>query len=215
MGISSALLICNVNLIPVNAPTNSNRGILMAFSGANLDFVATNCMSAYSFIFILLSCILYGSALFLRRITKGVHNIRRQESKRIINSSFLQHVSFFFHGIPLLVGWKQYENLSSWTIHTTPQSLCDRNISSPDQILLLDRLLLCPRSLQVSEISNFDCENFISKFGWLFPHLLCHFNRFHRGPHSNSSLLTSTARGYPVLWLSACFCHTYWAQKGQ
>ena len=96
MGISSALLICNVNLIPVNAPTNSNRGILMAFSGANLDFVATNCMSAYSFIFILLSCILYGSALFLRSITKGVHNIRRQESKRIINSSFLQHVSFFF-----------------------------------------------------------------------------------------------------------------------
>ena len=32
MGFSSALLICNVNLIPINAVINSNRGILMVFS---------------------------------------------------------------------------------------------------------------------------------------------------------------------------------------
>ena len=38
MGLSSALLICNVNLIAINAPINSNRGILMAFSGAYLEF---------------------------------------------------------------------------------------------------------------------------------------------------------------------------------
>ena len=52
MELSSALLICNVNLIPINTPINSNRGILMAFSGAYLEFAATNCIlsvpSSYS-----------------------------------------------------------------------------------------------------------------------------------------------------------------------
>ena len=32
----------NVNLRPASAPISSNRGILMAFDGANFDFATTN-----------------------------------------------------------------------------------------------------------------------------------------------------------------------------
>ena len=54
LGISNAAQIFNVSLRPVSAPMSSNRGILMAFNGANLDFAATNLVltipSSYSWI---------------------------------------------------------------------------------------------------------------------------------------------------------------------
>lgn len=46
MVISNVLLISNVKLKPINAPIISNRGILMAFRDANLDFAA---LCAYSY----------------------------------------------------------------------------------------------------------------------------------------------------------------------
>ena len=42
LGIFNAAQILNVSLRPASAPMGSNRGILMAFNGANLDFAATN-----------------------------------------------------------------------------------------------------------------------------------------------------------------------------
>ena len=68
------------------------------------------------------------------------YNIRRQESKRIINSgSFLQHVPFC-----------QWEFLWWWA--ETKRKLVflknphyPQTLSSTDQLLLLDRLLVCPR----------------------------------------------------------------------
>ena len=42
LGSSSTAHIFNVSRRPVSAPMSSNRGMLMAFNGASLDFVASN-----------------------------------------------------------------------------------------------------------------------------------------------------------------------------